>query len=64
MAAGDAHANSRSNPGGGEGVTTIYTGTGCAIVWGAFFQAENKFWGIIFGKITSRHKFWAVIFEK
>ena len=35
---------------GGEGVTTIYAGTGCAIIWGAFFRAENKFWGIIFGK--------------
>ena len=37
-------------PGGG-GVTTIYAGTGCAIFWGAFFRAENKFWGIIFGKL-------------
>ena len=32
--------------------------------WGAFFRAENKFWGIIFGKITSSHKFWGVILEK
>ena len=51
------------NPGGG-GVTTIYEGTECAIFWGAFFRAENKFWGIIFGKITSSHKFWGVIFRK
>ena len=36
----------------GGGVTTIYAGTGCAIFWGAFFRAENIFWGIIFGKIT------------
>ena len=32
------------------GVTTIYTGTGCAIFWGTFLRAENKFWGIIFLK--------------
>ena len=32
----------QENPGGG-GVTTIYAGTGCAIFWGAFFRAENKF---------------------
>ena len=50
-------------PGGG-GVTTIYEGTGCAIFWGAFFPAENKRWGIIFGKMTSSHKFWCVILEK
>ena len=31
--------------------------------WGAFFLAENKFWGIIFAKITSSHKFWSVILE-
>ena len=48
----------------GGGVTTIYEGTGCAIFWGAFFRAENKFWGIIFGKITSSHKFLCVILEK
>ena len=48
----------------GGGVTTIYEGTGCAIFWGAFFPAENKFWGIIFGKMTSSHKFWGVILEK
>ena len=35
-------------PGGGGGVTTIYAGTGCAFLWGAFYQTENKFWGIIF----------------
>ena len=29
-----------------------------------FFQAENKFWGITFSKITSSHKFWGVILEK
>ena len=29
------------SPGGG--VTTIHEGTGCAIFWGAFFPAENKF---------------------
>ena len=52
-----------SIPGGG-GVTTIYEGTGCAIFWGAFFRAENKFWGIIFGKITSSYKFWDVILKK
>ena len=50
-------------PGGG-GVTTIYEGTGCAIFEGAFFPAENKFWGIIFGKMTCSHKFWGVILEK
>ena len=33
------------------GVTSIYTGRGRAIFWGAFFRAGNKFWGIIFGKI-------------
>ena len=49
-------------PGGG-GVTTIYAGARCAIFGGAFFQGENKFWGIIFGKITSSHKFWGVILE-
>ena len=52
------------SPRKGGGVTTIYTGTGCAIFWGAFFRAENKFWGIIFGKITSCHKFWGVILEE
>ena len=31
--------------------------------WGAFFRAENKFWGIIFGKITGSHNFWGVILE-
>ena len=41
----------------GGGVTTIYGGTGCAIFWGTSFRAENKFGGIIFGKITSSHKF-------
>ena len=56
---GDVHLA----PGGG-GVTTIYAGTECAIFLGAFFRAENKFWGIIFGKITSSHKFWGVILEK
>ena len=45
------------------GVTSIYTGTGCAIFWGAFFQVENKFWGIIFGKIIHGHKFWGIIFS-
>ena len=49
---------------GPRGVTTIYQGTGCAIFWGAFFRAENKLWGIIFGKVTSSHKFWGVILEK
>ena len=29
-----------------------------------FLRAENKFWGTIFGKITSTHKFWGVILEK
>ena len=29
-----------------------------------FFRVENKFCGIIFGKITSSHKFWGVILEK
>ena len=48
----------------GRGVTTIYEGMGCAIFWGAFFRAEDKFWGITFGKITSSHKFWGVILEK
>ena len=50
--------------GGGNYHIYIYAGTGCAIFWGAFFRAENKFWGIIFGKITSIHKFWGVILEK
>ena len=53
----------QASPGGG-GVTTIYEGTGCAIFWGAFFPAEDKFWGNIFGKMTSSHKFWGVILEK
>ena len=53
----------RSKSPGGE-VTTIYEGTGCAIFWGAFYPAENKFWGIIFGKMTSSHKFWGIILEK
>ena len=48
---------------GGGGVTTIYAGTGCAIFCGAFFRAENKFWGIVFGKITICHKIWGVILE-
>ena len=48
----------------GGGVTTIYAGMGCAIFWGAFFRAENKFWGIVFGKITGSHKFLGVILEK
>ena len=47
----------------GGGVTTMHAGTGCATFWGAFSRAENKFWGIIFGKITSSHKFWGVILE-
>ena len=45
------------------GVTSIYTGTGSAIFWGAFFRAGNKFWGIIFGKIIGGHKFWGIIFS-
>ena len=45
----------------GEGVTTMYAGRRCPITWGAFLRAENKFWGIIFGKIASSHKFWGVI---
>ena len=49
------------DPGGG--VTSIYTGTGRAIFWGAFFRAGNKFWGIIFGKIIGGHKFWGIIFS-
>ena len=55
-------AKIQMTPGGG--VTTIYEGTGCAIFWGAFFPAENKFCGIIFGKITSSHKIGGVILEK
>ena len=47
----------------GGGVATINAGTGCAIFRGRFFRAENKFWGIIFGKITGTHKFWGVILE-
>ena len=46
------------------GVTTIYAGKGCAILGVPFLQAGNKFWGIIFGKITSSHKFWGVISER
>ena len=42
----------------------MYAGTGCAIFWGAFFRAENKFWGTIFGKITSSNEFRGVILEK
>ena len=53
----------QSSRGGGD-VTTIYEGTECAIFWGAFFPAEDKFWGIVFGKMTSSHKFWGVILEK
>ena len=48
----------------GGGVTTIYAGMGCAIFWSAFFQAENRFLGVIFGKITICHKFWGVILEE
>ena len=48
----------------GGGVTTIYAGAGCAIFWEAFFRAENKLWGLIFGTITSSHKFWGVSVEK
>ena len=48
---------------GPGGVTSIYTGTGRAIFWGAFFRAGNKFWGIIFGKIIGGHKFWGIIFS-
>ena len=29
-----------------------------------FFRAENKFWGIIFGKITGSHKFLGCHFRK
>ena len=47
----------------GGGVTSIYTGTGRAIFWGAFFRAGNKFWGIIFGKIIGGHKCWVIIFS-
>ena len=47
-----------------RGVTTIYGDAGCAIFWGAFFRGEYKFWGIIFGKITSSHKFWGAILQK
>ena len=32
--------------------------------FGCLFQAENKFWGVIFGRITNRHKCWRVIFGK
>ena len=32
--------------------------------WGVFYRAENTFWGVIFGKVTSSHRFWGVIFEK
>ena len=28
---------------------------------GAFFRGENKFYGVIFGKITNKHKFWDVL---
>ena len=52
---------SPSDPRGG--VTSIYTGTGRAIFWGAFFRAGNQFWGIIFGKIIGGHKFWGIIFS-
>ena len=47
---------------GPGGVTSIYTGTGRAIFWGAFFGAGNTFWGIIFGKIIGGYKFWGIIF--
>ena len=39
------------------GVTSIYTATGCAIFGGTFFEVENKFWGVIFGKIIQGHNF-------
>ena len=29
-----------------------------------FFEQKIKFWGIVFGKITSSHRFWGVILEK
>ena len=54
------NGKARGIPGG---VTSIYTGTGRAIFWGAFFRAGNKFWGIIFGKIIGGHKFWGIIFS-
>ena len=38
----------------GEGETTIYNGTECAIFLDAFIRAEKKFWGIISAKVTSR----------
>ena len=50
--------------GGGNYHICIYAGTGCAFLWGAFYQTENKFWGIIFGKVTSNHKLGGVISEK
>ena len=46
----DIEEINRFPPGGGA--TTTYAGAGCAMFWGAFFQAENNFWGIIFGYIT------------
>ena len=36
----------------------------CHFVGGAFFQAENKFFGVIFGKITNRNEFLGVSFER
>ena len=59
-----ADTGSASRGGGGGEVTAIYAGTGCAIFGVLFVEAENKFWGIIFGKITSSHKFWSFILEK
>ena len=31
--------------------------------FGVPFSSKNKFWGIVFAKITSSHKFWGVILE-
>ena len=28
-----------------------------------FFEQKNKFWGIVFAKITGSHKFWGFILE-
>ena len=41
----------------GEGATTMFAGTACAIVVCCLFLSGNIFCGIIFRKIISWHKF-------
>ena len=48
----------------GEGLTTIYEGTGCAIFWGAFFPAKINFGISFLVKSQVVINFGAVILEK